>query len=238
METSVDSISLIYGNAKITFLNIFFRSNKILPDSGAICHTHSYYELHLSCVKNLTLNTKNGDVSLGTNELIIIPPSTPHMSINYESIDSDMTCVIALSVTKLPSGENFYSSFISALDRNALIPIPFHKSMTKDLQLLKNTELYRTMLGQCRLQAIASGFVCDLLYLLPDREELLCASKKEVSVLIDTMITYPTTTLEDIADATNYSKRHVSRLIKSYYGMSLSEIRKKLKSEINHKEKD
>jgi AraC-like DNA-binding protein len=149
-----------------------------------------------------------------------------------------MTCVIALSISKLPSGENFYSSFVSALEHNALIPIPFHKSMTKDLQLLKNTELYRTMLGQCRLQAIASGFVCDLLYLLPDRAGLLCASKKEIAVLIDTMVTLPSTTLEDIADATNYSKRHISRLIKHYYGMSLSGLRKKMKNEINTQGKD
>jgi AraC-like DNA-binding protein len=50
--------------------------------------------------------------------------------------------------------------------------------------------------------------------------------------LIDVLINNPHYKLSDIAKATSYSERQISRIIKQHYGISLLELRRKMKDEI------
>ena len=60
------------------------------------------------------------------------------------------------------------------------------------------------------------------------KEYIAVNSKTEIPVLLDNLINRPNITLDEIAAATHYSKRHISRLIKQQYGVSFSVLRKNI----------
>ena len=82
------------------------------------------------------------------------------------------------------------------------------------------------MKGICHLKSVAAELI-DLLFqsTVGNTDHFLC-EKQEPMILIDNMINHPEVTLEEIANATNYSKRHVARLIKQQYGVSLGILKK------------
>lgn len=224
MKNFADCITLDYGNANISFFNIHIEGEKQVSSD---VHKHIYYELHFSFDLTLSCSVNGKTLEIPKNSLFIIPPGTDHTSI-YPAKDVEKKhIVLALSIKKTQKGGDFYSSLISALNKKALTPISFNEISKNELLLFEDRELYHSLLGVCRLKAVASELIFKTLTALLSKENCEVEGEKDIYVLIDNMIQYRDFTLDEIARETNYSKRHISRIIKNRYGMSLSKLRQK-----------
>ncbi len=119
--------------------------------------------------------------------------------------------------------QKFYQALVEALGKNTFKAVDFSFA---EIKTFEYTELYRSVLGVLKLKQVAACFVERLFTLLLSNNNPQIVSGKASAVLIDTLVNHDGTTLEEIAAATNYSKRHITRLIKKTYGMTLSEIRR------------
>ena len=128
-----------------------------------------------------------------------------------------------MSVERIDGEQKFYQAFEDALNKNAFKAVDFSFA---DIKTFEYTELYRSVLGVLKLKQVAACFVERLFTLLLSNNNPQIVSGKASAVLIDTLVNRDGTTLEEIAAATNYSKRHITRLIKKTYGMSLSQLRR------------
>ena len=77
----------------------------------------------------------------------------------------------------------------------------------------------------CKLKNAGTEFIYRLFQQLLPTDLLLTHSNTDTDILIDNLVHRPDITLDDIAKASNYSKRHVSRLIRQRYGGTLSQLR-------------
>ncbi len=221
MENFAESISLQYGNAEVSFYNI-----KITPKSEVKMqwHRHRYYELHLAVEGSFSYRFHDGIVTLDAGQMLIIPPDVEHFSVDVTN--GHKINVVSMSITEIDNEQKFYSALTEALNKNACHPIAFSYS---DVKVFEYTELYRSVLGVLKLKQIAACFVEHLFTLLLSNNNPQIASGKALAVLIDTLVNRDGTSLSEIAAATNYSKRHVTRLIKKTYGMPLSEMKRRQK---------
>ena len=163
--------------------------------------------------------------------MLIIPPQVPHASVLSASWDYEYT-VISFSLEKRDGEDGFYSFFESSLNACALTPINISPSFIKKAIELMRGELYCAIKGECYLKMQGSAFIYELFDILNHfgtATEPKNASENESNrlVLLDTLINDSSVSLIEIAAAINYSTRHTARLIKSIYGTSISEIRKK-----------
>lgn len=221
MKNFADFLTLDYGNANISFFNIQIDGQK---QASSNIHKHIYYEFHFSFDTVLKVDIDEKRFEIPKNSLFIIPPNAEHSCIIPKNTD-EKQIVIALSIEKTQKSGDFHSSIISALNQNSLMPISFNAISKEELSAFNNEELYHNLLGICKLKAIASQFIFKILTDL-SKENNEIKAENDIYILIDNMIQYRDFTLEEIAKETNYSKRHVSRIIKSRYGMSLSKLRK------------
>ncbi len=218
MENFAESISLEYGDAKISFYNI-----KVASALGAKMrwHRHRYYEIHFWSKGSETYRFPDSEVAVNEGQLLIIPPDMDHKPIS----DYNKGCltVVSMSIDHINGEQSFYTALIKALNKNVCKAMDFSFD---DIKTFEYTELYRSVLGVLKLKQVAAGFVNRLFSVLLSNNNPAIASGKASAVLIDNLVNRNGTTLEEIAAATNYSKRHVTRLIKKTYGMSLSELRR------------
>ena len=222
MGNYAESVSLQYGDAEISFYNI-----KLTPKESAVSmvwHSHRYYELHFVEVGNVKYLLRNREIIVSAGEMVIIPPETEH----YSVFDKDTTSnrVISMSVAQIDGSQRFYSSLTEALDTHSLQVVNFGYD---ELKPFGYTELYRSVLGVLKLKQVASDFTHRLFSLLLSNNNPTIASGKASAVLIDNLVNRDGTTLDEIAEATNYSKRHITRLIKKTYGKTFSELKRKAK---------
>lgn len=222
MKNYAESVSLQYGDAEISFYNI-----KITAKGGGVSmlwHSHRYYELHFVEAGSVKYLFRNSEVTVNSGEMVIIPPGVEHYSIFDQSTSS--LRVIYMSVDQTDGSQRFYSALTKALTSHSLRAVSFHYN---ELKPFEYTELYRSVLGVLKLKQVASDFTHKLFTLILSDNNPSIASGKASAVLIDTLVNRDGTTLDEIAEATNYSKRHVTRLIKKTYGMTFSELKRKAK---------
>ena len=227
MISKVNFVELQYADARISFFDfIETKTNSITKQ----WHKHIYYELHFSFDRVIEYKFKDGTLVLNPGEMLIIPPLVSHESIEYNPTLKNFT-VISLDIKKSQGDIGFYKAFTDGLERNALKPIKFSNLNKETLLLFNNKKLYETLLGICELKMAMSQVIYAISKkILKDKE--LKSDDKKMRILIDNLILSPDITLGEIANATNYSKRHLSRLIKEQYGTTFSEIRKNLRREI------
>jgi AraC-like DNA-binding protein len=134
-----------------------------------------------------------------------------------------------MDISMVRGDKNFFDTMVCALSQASLRPLCIKRACRLDLELFSANSSYHTIKGVCRLKAVGAEFL-SLLFdsIVSDDRDIY--SKRETSILIDNMINLPGVSLDDIARATNYSKRHVSRLIKEKYGASLGKIKKQIRN--------
>ncbi|MBO5746474.1 MAG: AraC family ligand binding domain-containing protein [Clostridia bacterium] len=219
MESDAKKISLQYGDALLSFYNI---KTAHKGEGKMLWHSHRYYELHILKVGGIKYRFRDGEIDLKSGEMLIIPPNVDHFS--HINRDSCEFVVVSMSLEYVDSDQKFYSVFENALNSHALKPVDFKLS---DVYVLEMSELYQSVLGVLRLKHTAAAFIDRLMSSLLSNNNPQIASGKASAVLIDTLVNIDGVTIDDIAAATNYSKRHITRLIKKTYGKTLSEIRRK-----------
>lgn len=221
----VNFVDLYFGNAKMTFFKF---DTKDTSNWSPMWHNHIFYELHFSFSATLTYKFSDREITLSPGELVIIPPGIEHESVTVKYPKKDFF-VLSLNIQKLNTGEDFYQRFVDALKNNSLKPIKTPENIKENLFILDNLALYETMLGVCQLKNAASQIVFSL-FKKTMADKRIKNESKNLKVLIDLMIYYKDVTLDDIAHATNYSKRQISRVIKEQYGLTFTQIRKKIRN--------
>ncbi len=223
MRTNVTALPIIYGDAELSFFDINIKAN---PPQAPAWHRHSYYEAHVCRRTPVNYTFEDKSVTLCEGQVLIIPPNVSHISIDRELHPTDELFVISFNLKRIKSDKRFYRVFTKALDCSATIPLMIKPIAKLNLERFDDSSSYRTVKGICRLTSVATAFISHLFdAIVRESEDVLC-EKKETDILIDNMINQSDATLDDIARATSYSKRHVSRLIKNKYGVSLRELRK------------
>ena len=224
MKTDVSSISLNYGDADISFFNIKLDFPK---HTDAVWHRHNYYEIHVCRKGHLEYTLEGKNVSLRGGELLIIPPDLPHLSISLRRQTDTALCVISMDISMVRGDKKFFDVLKEALDKHSNMPLCIDHIRDLELDLFSSHFSYHTVKGVCKLKAVAAEFLSLLFDGLID-DDLNLYGKRETTILIDNMINLPDITLDDIARATNYSKRHTSRIIKEKYGVSLGKLKKQM----------
>lgn len=216
-------VDLCFGDAKVTFYNFAKTSSAAWNPQW---HNHIYYELHFSFGVTVGYKFSDRNIILNPGEMVIIPPTVEHESVTANYPKKDFL-VISLDIEKIAAGGEFYESFVSALKANAVKPIKIPENLKEDLMALDCDEFYKTSHGVCKLKTAASQVVYAIFKkIMPDKPVKTESSNQKI--LIDTLIFAPDATLDTIAAATNYSRRHLSRIMKEQYGMTFSQIRRKM----------
>ncbi|MBQ8868858.1 MAG: AraC family ligand binding domain-containing protein [Oscillospiraceae bacterium] len=228
MDNYAQHISLSYGDIKLTFFNISLehdRKREHLP----ILHRHSYYEVHFSGGGYYNYQFGEKAVSLLPNQIVIIPPDVMHHAIDLSSNAKIKPCVISFSISEPYGDKKLYNALISALAELSLKALEFGSESNEELMLFKKFDLFNSFLGVCKLKSIAADFTYKLFSLALKGKDFTVNDGKDIMVLIDNLINLPDISIKDIANATNYSERHISRLIKKHYGLTLSQIKQQTK---------
>lgn len=237
MDKLVGSVTLQYGDAEISFFCVNIQGQE---DIARIWHRHSYYELHFATDHVPAYQFRDRSIALQPGELLIVPPDIPHSSRESSELTARRLTVVSMDIRRIDSKERFYDIFVSLLEQNTMTPLAFPDFSKAELDLFRQNALYSSFLGVCRLKSVAADLVCRLFSYLGKGSHVTVDGQREQEsfVLIDNLINHPTITLADIAAATNYSKRHISRLIKQHYGMSLSAFRQKTGIQPDCKQKE
>ena len=222
MKTDASSVSINYGDAEISFFNIKL---DFPVQSDVVWHRHNYYEIHVCRQAHIDYTFEDKNLTLHEGELLIIPPHVPHVSVTKENQAFASLYVISMDISMVRGDKNFFDTLVCALSQASLRPLCIKRACRLDLEIFSANSSYHTIKGVCRLKAVGAEFL-SLLFnsIVSDDRDIY--SKRETTILIDNMINLPNITLEDIAKATNYSKRHVCRIIKEKYGSSLGKIKK------------
>lgn len=228
MKEQITGIYLDYGDAVFRIYHICMPP---VTDPLPNMHSHRYYELLFSTQEGLLYQFEDGTVSVGSNQILIVPPNTPHASLSKDKEKAGGLC-FTLTLQKGRGG--FYDAFEQALQRHAKRPIHIPASLLQSLRTLNEGDWSGSLRGYCRLKAAASAFLFSLFEVLDafsstERSTGADLEREDIQVLLDNLLQYPSLSLREIAREINYSERHTARLIQKFYQMSFSELRKRQK---------
>lgn len=228
MKDFIRSVSVDYSDAKISFFKIYI-AKSVEVSRDYIWHRHNYYELHFSRGDVARYTFEDEVVDLLPGEMMIISPGRPHKTLEMIN-GTKKPDVIPMTVTRSGNGQAFFEFFDFALKNAGGKKFKMPHISRDILSDFNRAELYDSYIGMCKLKASASELIYQLfLMLASDRNENLPRSENNIFILLDNLVNYPDITLQEMSSITNYSKRHISRLIVQYYGMTLTELRKKHK---------
>ena len=230
MKTSIQGISLEYGDALFKLLKVKIFSAKQLEQN--VTHNHQFYELHLAHNGSYTYTVDGKRITLSKNQLLIIPPSTPHISVHNEKTDYEYSC-LSLHVSQCQGTPGFFAYFQNMLDTNANTPLSVSATLMSKSSRLHDLDRHPNIVRDtCALKVYASSFIYELFdtldgYASAIQQATLPVDASERLVLLEELINNQTLSLGEIAQAIGYSSRHTARLIQKIYGCSLSQLRKK-----------
>jgi methyltransferase-like protein len=154
-------VDLEYNDAKIRFFDFKKTDINALKAPHKHWHTHIFYELHFSFENTVNFKFKEQTITLNPGELLIIPPSVMHESVDIIS-NAENYKVLSLEIEKMGTSEVFYSAFINAINDHALKPIKISDINKEAVFSFGNKELYNSLLGICQLKAYASEVIFSL----------------------------------------------------------------------------
>lgn len=225
MDSKIEHFSLNYGKIELSFFGINLEHG--ISDNLPILHRHNYYEIHFSGGERYEYNFDDKTVLLPPDHIIIIPPNVLHYSVSNSR--GPMPIVVSFSMSPSCKDKKLYADICAALSSISLKATAISGISTEEIALLRDPSYYSSFLGVCRLKAIASDFIFRLFSIALKEKDFTVSDDKDIMVLIDNLINLPNISIKDIALATNYSERQVSRLIKAHYGLTLSQIKKQSK---------
>ncbi len=231
MNNRIHSIGLEYGDANFRLFHISLskHSTPPLPE-----HSHRYYELHLCLGGSHDYVLDGQTVPLCRNQLLIIPPHKLHCPASTAT--EDYRCVVlSFSLSECKGRRGFYRAFSRALETHAKHPQEASRSLIERLLALNAADWSGSLRSYCHLKAEAGAMLFTLFEDLHGYDEAkppvgLDPDREDLHVLLDNLLNNPDLSLREIAEEINYSERHTARLIRSYYHMSLTELRRHRRS--------
>lgn len=229
MKGNVNNVRLVYGDAMFQFYQI--NLNNPPENSQPVFHDHKFYEIHMASEGSYTYTVDNGQISLCQGQMLIIPPQVYHTSVPKDPWNYEFSA-ISFSLCETEGESGYYEFFQKSLEDCSLTPIRIPQKFIKRTSELSRRELYGTVKGECYLKMQASTIIYELFDILNQFGNAASLNKipkkdDDTLVLLDALLCNPKKSLKDIANEISYSPRHTARLIKSIYGCSITELRKK-----------
>ena len=117
LYNKVNSISVEYGDTKITFFQINLQAETV---NQSLWHDHRYYEIHFCQKDSLEYTFSDQTVRLNPGELLIIPPDTFHKSITAADKLTPEEIKQAVRTLRRNNCQPFEDGFYHAISENAL----------------------------------------------------------------------------------------------------------------------
>lgn len=232
MPNYVHKIKISLGNClfKIFFFDFGFSSEKETSDTAILNFPPNCHILFF-CIKGThLLQTRKGEVTLNSNELLILPPNSLQ-DYSFSHALNFYFRYISLSLEQCDDSLNLYEYFADTLEKYSLYPLPLPNSILQKVLQMKTWGVPNSIKNYCYLHAQFSTFLFELFDNLTgffEHSDLSLptthTNSEELIVLLNTMISSRNMTLSEIAEELHYSERHIARLIKQIYSMTLSEI--------------
>lgn len=227
---SVKIVDLHYGDAVLRFYRIY--STKKEAEEGEVdFHRHKYYECHFVESGSCIFSIEETEIPMQSMQLMVIPPDMGHCS--AESRAEAKSFILEFDFESVKSEKRgFYAIFRHLLEKASGHPVSVSAELLRLVSKFQTMPIPVTAEDYCRSVAVAAEIV-GLLFAELNQSAGSDVFKTAVSftsdfrVLLDVYMCDSHYTLEKIAEVLGYSKRHLSRLIYSVYGMKLSDVRNK-----------
>ena len=221
-----DLVSSEYVGASIGVYKVWGEHS--VKDTVSILHTHETYEIHIMTDGSYTFTVEGKSIPLLKRQFLVLKPGTEHYS--YDRTASGELISLHLSVEKTDNTDTFYSYFRHALDNAANKPLTASRALIQCVSEFKNESDALTVGVYCRLKVLVGQIVYHLFNDIDGfgGEQSYLKNRHRVhstEYLVECMVNEPSYTLEDICLSTGYSMRHITRIIQSMYGKSLTAIR-------------
>ena len=229
MKSSVQSISLEYGDALFQFLKIMI--SVVEDHDPTSAHSHQFYEFHFALRGSYTYTVNDRVITLSKNNFLIIPPMVPHIAVCNEGSDYEYVS-LSLNLSKREGERGFYGYFKEILNTRSELPIAVPSDfMEKILRLRHFINSPNFIQNACALKMLGGEFIYRLFDAL-DGYASASSIKPMIgdvdrSVLLEELVNTPGLSLGEIAEELGYSTRHTARIIQRTYGCSFSRLRKK-----------
>ncbi len=223
---SVKDISVDYGDARFVLYRMDTGNKTEEKEEPPVLHRHSFYEIHIVKKGAYTFWKKNGQVTVGENNILLIKPKYEHYSFIKEA-ENSTSYVISLSVSKIAGEPHIFDMFLQSSEKLNMKP-------TKIPRLLEErAERFHTVKGTgIRGRLYEKLTATELLYSLLDfilpADEDECEPQKnmtddDMAIMLETLID-TNNNLSEISEMLGYSRRHMMRIIKKDFGMTYTEL--------------
>ena len=196
-------------------------------------HQHPFYELHFCKEGTISFTVEEKEYTVEAGQAILIAPGHPHFPMS--DVKTCQRIVISFNMTRdmtrAEGDEDFYDFFSSLLALYTCDILPVSDGLREKLLLLESLSGAGNIMERCRYIAAAYGFIsCFMEELNCSREDIhrKYAPENDLQLMLENMVYDFRYSLPEIAQRLGYSKRHVSRLIRQKYGMSLSALRESI----------
>lgn len=196
-------------------------------------HQHPFIEIHFITSGGMTFIVEERRFRVEKGQAILITPGHPHF-VKTDELDGDRI-VISLNMTRSASAsdgdEGFFDYFNTLLSWYTYSILTISEALWSKLLRLNRMPGDGDISVRCRYIAAAYDFLTCLM------EELNCsrdnslrkyAPESNLPLMLENMVYDFRYSLPEIAERLGYSRRHVSRLIRQKYGMSLSSLRESI----------
>lgn len=227
---SVKIVDILYGDALLKFYRICVEQQRRY-EKEVDFHGHKFYECHFVESGNCIFSIEEREIPIHAQQLMVIPPDMGHCS--SESRENAKICVLEFDIESIKSEKRgFYAIFRHLLEHASGHPVSVSAELVRLVSKFRAMPIPVTVEEYCHSTAVAAEIVTLLFSELGksagnDVYKTVVPSSPDFRVLLDVYICDSRYTLEKIAEALGYSKRHLSRLIYSVYGMNLSDVRNK-----------
>lgn len=232
VNTKFYGVHVEFGNARLTLFRIRsvheatakLKSNTVLT----LNHSHSYFECHLFILGQGGLSVDGEEVHFRQGEMLIIPPGVEHFPLDTSQCTE---IVLALTLEELNRTGEFYRYFRDSLESCSNEAVVLPKSLVVRLTEFYNRFEDNAFRMRCFQQAEAYSIVYGIFECINgfDVETAVgsVSEEEDSNVTLDFLVNDLRVSMQDLSQQLGYTPRHVARLIRQKYGMSLREIRQK-----------
>lgn len=224
-DVRFESAEHFFDNALVRLYKINDGS-KPMP-THSVVHSHGYYELHLVTKGEYTYTIDGKNLCVRAGELTVIKPDTLHKSVVF-SEDIEVS-VLGLTVHKISDDSDFCKTLTEKLDETLCTALMLPTRLADKIVDYCMRPVADTVADYCKNKLTACEIAVGLITLICDNDTFYRSSAcVDFDIMLETFISMPSVTLKQMAQRLNYSERHLARMIKSRYGMSLTDLRRNI----------
>lgn len=232
VNTKFYGVHVEFGNARLTLYRIRSarETTAKLKNDGVLRlkHSHSYFECHLFISGQGGLSVGGEEVIFREGEMLILPPGGEHFPL---AMGDGKEIVFALTLEELDKPGKYYRYFRESLESCSSEAWKLPEALVEQM-----TEFYHrfednTLRMRCLQQAEAYSIVYRIFSCINDFDVDMTVSAavedENSDVTLDFLVNDLRVSMQDLSQQLGYTPRHVARLIRRKYGMSLREVRQK-----------